>query len=123
SHDGHYHGYGGSVGIYFGGPWYWGYPYYGYPYGYPYYGYSYYGYPYGYPAYPYYGGSTVTYDDPAPPVSGAPSGSWSPPANEAHEAPPATRPPVQFRYYCPDSSAYYPDVRTCPKGWVQQPQT
>jgi hypothetical protein len=31
------------------------------------------------------------------------------------------RAPAQFRYYCPDAG-YYPDVRTCPKGWVQMPQ-
>jgi hypothetical protein len=32
-------------------------------------------------------------------------------------------PPTRFRYYCPDSAHYYPDVKTCPNGWQQQPQT
>lgn len=108
SWHGGWHGYWGpSFGVYLGAPWYWNYPYYGYPY-------------YGYP---YYGGSTIIYDDPAPSAWGAPSGSWSaPPDNVAPEPPPSSRPPAQFRYYCPNSG-YYPDVRTCPKGWVQQPQT
>src|ERR1700693_2583337 len=24
-----------------------------------------------------------------------------------------------YWYYCPDSGGYYPDVQTCPSGWLQ----
>jgi hypothetical protein len=24
-----------------------------------------------------------------------------------------------YRYYCPDSAGYYPDVQTCPSEWLQ----
>ncbi|MEP7062086.1 MAG: hypothetical protein ABI881_06790 [Betaproteobacteria bacterium] len=106
SHAGDWHGgswrggywrggyWGPSFGLYLGAPWYpgtaWGYP--------------------------YYGGSTIVYDDPAPAY-------WGPATTTVIPAPAMTpaRAPAQFRYYCADGG-YYPDVRTCPKGWVQMPQ-
>jgi len=102
-HDGHGHV---VVGVGFGWPWWgwgWGWwPGYYYPYYYPY---SYGGYS-SYYDYPYYdsggyveqgsGGYGQGYGQPAP----APS-----------------RP--EYSYYCPDPAGYYPQVATCPKGWLR----
>ena len=99
---GHWHGgyyWGPSFSFYAGAPWYWGYPYYPYSYG--------------------YGGSTIIYDDPAPAYWGPAQGAVIP-APAMNPAPVSPRPATQFRYYCPDSG-YYPDVKTCPRGWVQSP--
>ena len=123
-HGGYYYGHGGywgpGWGLYFGAPWLaaaWGYPYY------PYYPYGYgYGYGTGY------GSSTVIYDDQSPAAWGPPPADGAPPSgypqsnvipapNQYHQAP--TQAPAQFQYFCPDSG-YYPAVRTCPRGWVQQ---
>ncbi len=32
--------------------------------------------------------------------------------------PPAYAQPPAYWYYCPSAGAYYPDVQTCPEGWV-----
>jgi hypothetical protein len=97
-HDGHSH-FGFAVGF----PFYW--PYYGYyPYG------GYYPYAYGY-GYPYYDGYSSYYD------SGAPqtyiqrdSGDTFAPAGPPQRS--------QYSYYCTDPAGYYPQVATCPSGWL-----
>lgn len=40
-----------------------------------------------------------------------------PPA--ASEVPESTPPPVSYRFYCPVSSAYYPDVASCAVPWLR----
>ncbi|MEO8848476.1 MAG: hypothetical protein ABI440_07590, partial [Casimicrobiaceae bacterium] len=88
---------GPSWNVYLGAPWYpgvaWGYP------------------------YSYDGPSTVYYD--SAPAYWGPAASAPAPAVSA--PPSRSAAPAQFRYFCPDSG-YYPDVRTCPRGWVQMPQ-
>jgi hypothetical protein len=92
-HGGHGHGgHGGSWSGSIGvtvGPWW---PWWGGPY-YPYY------YPY-YPAYPQ--PSVIIRESPDLYVEPAPQ-------------------PVKPRYwyYCPDARGYYPDVRSCPQGWLK----
>jgi hypothetical protein len=93
-HDGHSH-FVFSVGF----PFYW--PYYGYyPYGY----YGYYPYAYGYPYYDgYYDSAPQTYiqrDD------------------GATFAPAAPQQRSQYSYYCPDPAGYYPQINSCPSGWL-----
>lgn len=89
----HFHGherYRAHVGVFFGDP---GFGWYGYrPYYYP------------YPS-PYYYPPTVVVP---PPVVAAP-----PVYIERPEAPAAS----SYWYYCPDTKAYYPYVRTCPSPW------
>jgi hypothetical protein len=94
-HGGHFHG-GHSrvfIGVGFGAPfWGWGWwPGYYYPYAYPAY----------YPAYPYYDYPYYDY-----------SGSYV----EQGSSAPA---PSNYSYYCPDPAGYYPEVATCPKGWLR----
>jgi hypothetical protein len=103
SHGGNWHG-GHSnfvVGVGFGWP-YWGgwgwWP--GYYYGgyYPYYP-AYNAYPYTYEPYSYDTYPTGTYIQRDAPAAG-------PARND-------------YSYYCPDPAGYYPDVRTCAKGWLR----
>jgi hypothetical protein len=111
-HGGDWHGHGGGshfvFGLGVGWPyWGWGWPYYYYPYSYYYPGYAYYypyysspyGYPYGYGYDP---GGYVEKDQ------GAPS-----PAPDQYSS------PSPYSYYCPDPPGYYPQVATCPKGWLR----
>jgi len=108
-HGGGWHGGGhvhGSVSIY-AGP-YWGWGWYGYPYywGYPYYA----GYPY-YSAYPYYGGYAYS-------PYYAPYAGYAPAASVPYvERSPATRP--VYWYYCTALSGYYPYVKNCSKQWMR----
>jgi hypothetical protein len=108
-HGGHGGWHGGShfsLGIGFPG-FYWG-PGWGYPYyaGYPYYS----SYPY-YAAYPYYADEPYAYE-PGPStyiqrdMGSAPSSSA--PVGEN-----------QYSYYCPDPAGYYPQLQSCPKGWLK----
>jgi hypothetical protein len=86
------------VGVGLGWPWWgWGWGWWPgyYPY-YPAYGYPYYDYPYG----DYSGGY----------IEQGSSG-------EAQPAPAPSGP--QYSYYCPDPAGYYPQVATCPKGWLR----
>jgi len=105
-HGGGWHGGGhvhGSVGIYVG-------PYWGFGYGYPYgWGYPYaWGYPYyaGYPDYPYDGYY-------------APDAAY-PPATSVPYVEPSAQPaaPVYW-YYCTAPAGYYPYVNTCSKSWMR----
>lgn len=83
----------------------WGYPAYVYPYAYSYP----YPYPYAYP-YPYsyyaYEGSAIV-QEPSVYV----------------ERPPATAPPPEgaFWHWCESLGGYYPEVESCPEGWVKVP--
>jgi hypothetical protein len=101
-----------GVGFGFGWPyWGWGWPYYGYPYysyyyptyyyGYPYYGSYYGGYPYDYGS-DYSGGYIEQGSGGSPQAAPAPS-----------------QPRAEYSYYCPDPAGYYPQVATCPKGWLR----
>jgi hypothetical protein len=97
---------GPSVGVYFGGPGYWGGwdPwYYGYPYAY--------GYPYGYP-----------YGDAPQSVYVAPDASTTyvepAPASPAVAAPQPADVPPTFWFYCTDPAGYYPYVQNCSKAWM-----
>jgi len=84
------HGWGGPrVGVWIGGPVWWGPgPYY--PYGYPY------GYSYRYEAPP-----------PQPIIVEVPATSQAGSAQQ----------PGQYWYYCSEAQMYYPHVRECPSGW------
>jgi hypothetical protein len=43
----------------------------------------------------------------------------APPAS-TEPAPPASAPTTaEFRYYCPDSNQYYPEIGTCPSRWMR----
>jgi hypothetical protein len=85
------HGWGGPrVGVWIGGPVWWGPGPYAYPYGYPY-GYRYYD---DYPVH-----QPIIVEVPA--ASQASSG----------------QPPGQYWYYCRESQMYYPHVKDCPSGW------
>jgi hypothetical protein len=80
-----------AVGVPFA--YWWGYPYWGYPYwSWPYWDYPYRYYWDGYYAQP----GVVVYD----------------------AAPAAVAPAPQVRWYCPDSG-YYPEVRSCERGWMR----
>ncbi len=97
------------VGVYFGGPGWWG----GWPYtfAYPYtYGYPYaYGYGYSYPEYPY---SDPAYVQADPPVY----------AEQSPQVQPGL--PAGYWYYCTNPAGYYPYVQSCGKPWMQvTPQT
>ena len=105
------HGHGGShfywgVGIGFPG-YYWGYPYYGYPY--------YAAYPYA-ASYPYYSPSYYFGDEP-----GYDSGPSTYIQRDMNSGPSTVAPAAesQYSYYCPDPAGYYPQVQTCPKGWLK----
>jgi hypothetical protein len=115
-HGGHGGWHGGTrIGIGFGFPGFywgpgWGYGYYG---AYPYYA----GYPYYYSSYPYYGADPYSYSD--EPVYGEP-------APGAYIQRDMNRPPQgsqggagQYSYYCPDPAGYYPQLQSCPKGWLK----
>lgn len=103
-HGGGWHGsqggwYGPRVGVYLGGPYWWGG--WGYPYYAPYPGY----YPYSvyapYPAdYPY---SAYVPDDPPAYAQSAPAAAPAPPV---------------YWYYCPDPAGYFPYVQNCSKAWM-----
>ena len=78
--------------------------YYYYPtyyYGYPYYGPYYGGYPYD-SGYDYSGGYVEQGSGGSPQAVPAPS-----------------QPRAEYSYYCPDPAGYYPQVATCPKGWLR----
>ena len=111
-HDGWHHGgwHGGAhfgIGIGFPGFYYgpaYGYSYYPYYAGYPYYS----SYPYyrAYPAYTYYS------DEPEYIEQG--SGDYT--QRDTGTAPGAD---AQYSYYCPDPAGYYPQLQSCPKGWLK----
>jgi hypothetical protein len=105
---GHWHG-GSSVAIGIGFPyWGWGWPYYGYPY----YGYAYgYPYPYGYGYSDYAGPQSYIQRDTGDAVAPPPSGQYS-------SQPPEYSQP-QYSYYCTNPAGYYPQVGTCPSGWLK----
>ncbi len=46
---------------------------------------------------------------------------YSPPANPqpayAQQVPAPVQQAADYQYYCPQSNAYYPNVRECPRGW------
>jgi hypothetical protein len=91
---------GPRVGIYVGGPAYWG------AWGYPWYG----GYPYAYPyAYAPYPAAYVAQD--------APSYSEPPLTQGEYQGQPQGQ--ANFWYYCTDPAGYYPYVQGCSKAWVQ----
>lgn len=82
------------------------------------------GFNFGFPAYwpgPYYAGpayypAPIYY--PAPVYAPAPVVIQSAPPVYVQRAEPIAAPASRsYWYYCPDSSAYYPYVRTCPGGW------
>ncbi len=101
-------GHGGGrigVGIYFGGPVYS--PFY-YP---PYYAPPYY-------APPYYAYPQPVYVTPSPPVYIERSDLPPAPQPVPQAAAPASQAPApQDWYFCPESNAYYPYVRSCAAGW------
>lgn len=87
-----------GVGVWMGGPMWWGG--YGYPYGH---GYGWGGYPYGY-GYGYgYPQTVIVHQQPAQPVVVAPSA-----AQQANTW-----------YYCRDAQMYYPHVTSCPSPWQE----
>jgi hypothetical protein len=90
-HGGHSHFF--FVGSVVVGPWWPWYPWYPY---YPYYGY----YPY-YPYYPYY--------YPAPAVVEQPPQEYAESGEQESD----------YWYYCQESQAYYPYVKSCPGGWMK----
>jgi hypothetical protein len=93
-YGGHYGGYyGWGVGLYLGGPWYWGWPYYAgaYPY-----------YPYG--TYPVYESPPTIYVEPEPP------------ADRSAASVPA---PMNFWYYCTNPAGYFPYVQNCNEPWMK----
>ena len=66
--------------------------------------------------------------DPWPGPWGPPPGPWG--GVVILSAPLITAPPVpapqvyvekapRYRYYCPESGGYYPDIPRCPKGWMK----
>lgn len=68
---------------------------------YPWWGYYGYYYPYPRYAYPYPAGVVVERHDPP------------------HDAAPPVTSPEAFRWYCPPSGGYYPDVRECADTWLK----
>ncbi|MGH8851944.1 MAG: hypothetical protein ACREYD_13195, partial [Casimicrobiaceae bacterium] len=106
---GHSHG-GSSVAIGIGFPyWGWGWPYYGYPY---------YGYAYGYPyPYGYYGGYS-DYAGPQSYIQRDTGDAVAPPPSGQYSQPPEYSQP-QYSYYCTNPAGYYPQVGTCPSGWLK----
>jgi hypothetical protein len=98
-------GYGGywgpSVGVYYGGPGYWGWPYgwgagYGYGYGY--------GYPYSYGYAP-----VVVNTTPVPQTF-----------IEQEAAPPVqTAPSANYWYYCNQPAGYFPHIQGCSHPWIK----
>jgi hypothetical protein len=111
-HWGGWHGgwWGPRVGFYLGVPLFWGWPYY---YGYPYYAYPYYDYAYG-PSYY------------APPVDGGgmayPQGQVDSSTTQVQPGPGAPTQEPAYRNYCESAKAYYPKVTSCPEGWRFEPQ-
>jgi len=101
----HYRGYyrGPRVGVVIGGPSYWGW--WGDPWYYPSYYYS----PYYYPSYHY------------PPVEAVPSVPQEYIERPREERSYESSSPSAVWYYCPESRAYYPYVKDCPKGWQKAP--
>jgi hypothetical protein len=96
-----------SVGFGFPGFYGFGYPYYGYG-GYPYYSAPYYA------AYPYYDAAPYSY---YPSDSGYPDqGNYSQRGDMSSGAPPSE---PQYQYYCPEPAGYYPQLQSCPKGWLK----
>ena len=98
-HGDHHDFRGPRFGFSFGFP---AYPYWG-----PSYGYYGYPYPYAYPyeAYPYY------YDSGPQVYIQRDSGGAVAPANPAR--------PSDYSYYCTDPAGYYPQVASCPSGWLK----
>jgi hypothetical protein len=89
--------------------------------------YPYYPYPYYYGPYPYYyyGPSPYCYG-PRPYCYGPPPYYYGPDYSRPRYDPPtvyvekfegAPTPETQGDIFCPDRSAYYPDVKDCPNGW------
>jgi hypothetical protein len=104
---GGWHG-GTRIGIGIGFPgFYWG-PGWGY-YGYPYYA----GYPY-YSSYPYYAAYPYSYAD--EPIYAEPGPSTYI-QRDMYSAPQGSQ--GQYSYYCPDPAGYYPQLQSCPKGWLK----
>lgn len=91
---------GPRVGVYIGGPAYWG------AWTYPWYATYPYSYPYSYAPYPVYAPQEApVYSEPAQ-AQGEWQGSQSPG-------------PANYWYYCTDPAGYYPYVRTCSQTWMQ----
>ncbi len=98
---GYYGGYWGpGVGVYLGGPWYWG--------AWPYAWYDAYPYTYGYryAPYPVYVPQDSAYVEQVP----------SPAEPQTQSAAPG---PTNYWYYCTDPAGYYPYVQSCTKAWMQ----
>ncbi|HEY2862292.1 MAG TPA: hypothetical protein VGK37_01555 [Casimicrobiaceae bacterium] len=110
-HGGGWHGGHSSVSFSFGFP-YWGW-YYPYAYGYPYYAYGY-PYPYGY-----YDGYSGGYSDGAPQsyIQRDTGDAVAPPPSGQYSQPQSSQP--QYSYYCTNPAGYYPQVGTCPSGWLK----
>ena len=99
-HGGSWHGSRIGLSLGFGFPYYWGPAYYGYPYPYAY------AYPY---PYSYYDG--YAYDDAVPQTYiQRDSGDTVAPTAPAQRS--------QYSYYCTNPAGYYPQVATCPSGWL-----
>jgi hypothetical protein len=99
-HGGSWHGSRIGLSLGFGFPYYWGPAYYGYPYPYAY------AYPY---PYSYYDG--YAYDDAVPQTYiQRDSGDAVAPTAPAQRS--------QYSYYCTNPAGYYPQVATCPSGWL-----
>jgi hypothetical protein len=67
--------------------------------------------------------SSVTYSDQSQSTFGVPQqGMMMPPEGSSGAPGPAQNyvPPPQYRYFCPDGG-FYPDVRSCPQGWMPIP--
>jgi hypothetical protein len=95
---GWYGGYWGpSVGIYYGGPGYWG----GWPYAWGW-GYGY-GYPYAYP----------------PSVANAATAPQSYIQQEPEPVPAQSAPPTSYWYYCTQPAGYFPHVQGCSHPWMK----
>jgi hypothetical protein len=100
----------GSVGLFFGTGFVYGYPYpyYGYPY--PYYGYPY---PYYYPAYYPYG--PVEDGESASPTQYMERG------QDGQADMGGSVPQAAYWYHCGKPEGYYPYIKTCPGGWQRVP--
>lgn len=119
------HGYWGGYGWggrYWGGGW--GWPYYGYGLGW---GWGYpsvaYGFGLGYPWYGY--GMAYGYpqmQQPMPSTYISDPSLASPSSGMTTDVPPSKTYPKVW-HYCPESKGYYPNIKLCPSGWTEIPQT
>jgi hypothetical protein len=64
----------------------------------------------------YYGPS---YYAPPPPVYYSPPPVYVESVTPAPTYVPQTPPPTNYRYYCQETKAYYPQVPSCPGNWLQ----